>query len=1082
MKQVKAMQSPVKPNAPRIKHLFGANRVLVIAPHGFKGNDDNTDILTEQLHERLDCFAVINTGFRRPNEDKRETSDPKIPLLDLGKINDGHHLRRPYEVMPHEEDFLGWIDLFLAEIAMNHGEPFVVYIHGIGRRNIREVASITDYKTKPNDLHALVGYGQRRAKTQQSLTANKKTVEDLIKNLAAQKINGIEAPVESIPINGKRYCGSEKGVLNQYLRNKGIKGQSIQLEIRESGFRDSPETARKTAESIGKAIGLVAGCASPAQKKEPMMRVAATALVAEPEVWTTLSEKSEEKRIKVKEIDLSDTRFKSRVSEYGVDQETFNDLVASIKSLKILNNIIVNKTPGKAKYQLISGFRRMAALEKVYEGQGRKEEFPTAEVPAKIFKSLTDEQALRISFSENLARKDLTTWEVANQCRMIGEELIKQGKSQGEIEAHLAAMINKDGRTVRRYLALSSIKSQGIRRDLHNGTIDASIGTVFTREGLKEKDRDALHRIYRNSPMPFRSFDALVSNALRLKGWSGMTVENIAAIPAAKEFLLIPPDELKERAEYLMKARNKPLPEILANEIGHLKHSIEKAKSKDALAPFTKKFSEKAAAIRTKISKALETKKMIGEVAISPVGEIKDKMIKLAVAAPVSDIQKVVQLALKEMNDDIASLESLFKKPPKPTTAKEEVKAEKKVKVDNNAAIAFTMRLITFQGILKDLAKDGVLSDDSKGQMLIRTASDKTLEFGRHCNNGLLIPCAAEIHRKGSSVLLLRDIYEPITKLTAKEDTECYIQIVPLPSKSYPVNQRQSTFALRAQEMTWEWDIPFFESNELNKYLDKKIKPKTTIDMEATDLKEMLSKVLSCINPTNIRRPWTRTLYRVDENKLTLAGTNGIKLLEVAKPYIGLSGLVQSVLVPFHAGSLLTRILRKGAGPVRIGISEEGVSFNWDGISLTGKPISDEQYPNYPAWFRKGESSFKIPISKLREMIANLSAIADPEDNYRLTVKTDGNHISIGNEKGKAVFYTDNADGIMDIDVNAMFLSELVGCMDGEEVRVSLCSLDKDSKIVTFHPDYSEQRALLVAVKRREPEKPREKAPENKNS
>jgi DNA polymerase III sliding clamp (beta) subunit (PCNA family) len=1079
MKQTKTATGHQEPKTPRIKHLFGTNRILVIAPHGVKGNDNYTDIIAEQLHQNLGCFAVINTGFRRPDEDKGETSDPKIPLLDLGKINDGDHLRRPHKGIPHDEDFLGWIDSFLAEIAMNHGELLLVHIHGIDTENIREVASKTSYKKKPNDLHVLVGYGQRNAKKKQSLTASKKIVDDLIKNLSGEKINAIDSPPDSIDINGKRrrYCGSDPDVLNQYLRSKGIKGQSIQLEIRELDFRDNPEITRKAADTIGKAIGLVAGCIPPAQKEtqvekagELTMSVAAPAPIADTKVRTTLSEKSEERRIRVNEINLSDTRFKSRVSEYGVDQESLNELMASIMGPEgILNNIIVRKGSGKAKYQLISGFRRLAALEKGYKEQGREQEFLKAEVPAKIFKSITDEEALRISFSENLDRKDLTLWELSNHCRMIAEELTKQGKSQGEIETYLADLIRKDDRTVRRYLALSAIRNESIRRDLHNGTMDASIGSVFNRQGLTEKGRDALYRLYKRSPNPpsFDSFDRLARNALKLSEWSGLKLEKILGIRAALDFLTIPPDELKERAEYLMKTRNKPLEVILAHEITDLKNSIDRVRSRDEMAPFNKRFSEKASVIHARISEALKTKDVNAEVMISPIGVLKDQMVKLTVAAPVADMQKVVQITLAELKNESASLEGLFKRPPKPSPRKEEIRAKKRVKVDNNAAIAFSMPLKRLQDILKDLARDGSLSsdrDDPKGQILVRASSDNKLEFGRHCNNGLLIPSEAEIHQKGSSVLRLKDIYAPIANLGAKKDTACEIQIVPLPVKSSPA---ESAFSLKIQEMSWKWDIPSYEPDELNKWFDMSRRAKTTVEMEADDLNGMLRKVLPCINPADIRLPLTGVLFNMDKDGLTLTGSNGVKLYEVANRHRGLKGPVQQVLPHYGACNLLRGLIKKDTGVLIIGVSDETILFLSDHFTLIGSLITGVHYPNYHAEFRKADNSFKIPISKLREMGDSMGWITDPEDNQRMTICTGDGYVLFGNKKGKTKCLTKDIKGKIDIDVNAGFLVDLAKSMDGEIVEVRQ---PNGSPLITLHPDNGDQRALLTILRIREEE------------
>jgi DNA polymerase III sliding clamp (beta) subunit (PCNA family) len=707
-----------------------------------------------------------------------------------------------------------------------------------------------------------------------------------------------------------------------------------------------------------------------------------------------------------------------------------------------------------------------------------------AEVPARVFKYLTDDEALRISFSENLARKDLTLWEIANYCRMIAEEQTSLGKSQGEIEVHLAGILRKEERTVRRYLAVSSIQNENIRRELHSGSMTLSIGDVFTRQGLTEKGRAALYRLYKRfrNPPPFDPFDELVKNALELSKWSRLKVEKILSMKKAPDFLTISPDELKERAEYLMKITNKPLAQILAHEIGDLKSPIAKVMSKNELAPFVEKFSQKASAISTRISDTLKSKKKSGEVVISPVGVLKDKTIKLTITAPVPDVQKVVQFTLDELKGEIASLENLFKKPPKPSPRKEEIRAKKRVIVDKNAAIAFTIRLEKLRDVLKSLAKDGSFptnEEDSKGQILMRAASENEVEFGRYCNNGLLIPSEARILQKGASALLLRPIYTPIIKLAAKNDTVCDIQVVPVRGKSSP---DESTFSLKLQDMTYKWNVPSFAPDELSKLLDKKRNADTTVEMEASDLKDMLGKALVCIKSDEVRIALTGIFFVINEKHLRLTGTNGIKLFEVTKPHSGISGSAKQVIVPFHTGTLLRALLKKDTGVVRTGVSEEAVSFEFNGVSLIGKPIRGYLYPDYSAIFEKAESSFSIPIRNLREIASNLSIVSDPEDNHRLTLRAEKNRISFGNGKGSTEYSANHASGVIDIDVNARFLLDLARSMDGEEVEMKICATEKGSKILTFHPDDGRQGAFLVGVIRREPEKTKENATENRSN
>jgi DNA polymerase III sliding clamp (beta) subunit (PCNA family) len=718
----------------------------------------------------------------------------------------------------------------------------------------------------------------------------------------------------------------------------------------------------------------------------------------------------------------------------ALTRDKFKELVASVAFEGILNNIIVRKVSGKDEYQLISGFRRLAALERVYVAQGRMGEFLEAEVPARVFHSLTDDEALRISFSENLARKDLTLWEIANYCGMIAEEHQKQGKSQGEIEKHLAEIIRKDERSVRRYLAVSSIQNENIRRELHSGSMTLSIGDVFTRQGLTEKGRAALFRLYKRfqPPPSFDSFDELAKNALELKKWSEIEVERILAISTAPEFLRIYPDDLRKRAEYLTKARNKPLDQILAQNIADLKNSIDKVRTKEELAPFNRKFSEKASALETRISETIKAKKMKGEVAISPVGVLKDKMIRLTVTAPVSDVQKVVQFTLKELKDGIGPIGTLFKRPPKLGTKEELVVPKEKIKVEKNAAIAFTIRLERLRETLKALAKDGFPWKEPGDEFLLNTRPDGKLVFARHGYNTLLIPCEADVLQQGVCVLPLRETLAVIAKCSAKKDEVCQVQVVPLSGES---KTSEHTLNLKIQDMNYFLRVNSEEPKAVSKRIYGMPKMATSFDMEASALKDLLAKVLGCIDPREIRRAMTGILFRVNQSTLTLTGTDGCRLFEATKPHNGLSGSPIEMIVPFHTGNSLRGLLRKDTGIVKSGLSEEAVSFRFDGISLIGKPIGDADYPNY-SMFKEGERSFTIPIAELRKAVGNLALVADPGDNSRLTIKTDGNHVLFANGKGEMKCAAEDLIGEMDVDINAVFLSDLAKAMDGERVEM----------------------------------------------
>jgi ParB/RepB/Spo0J family partition protein len=623
-----------------IKHLEGNKNILVIAPHGVMGDDDHTNIIAEELNKKFGCYAVINEKYRRPKEDEGEKSDPSKFILDLNVISDAKQVEG--------NEFLGWIDKYSKEIIKNYDNPLVFHIHGISE-NIKKVAKIADdYNGKPEDLDILIGHGQWEDNTR--LTAEESTVKSLIQSLKDNIIEAIRAPVRRIHVDGKwkLYCGNDQKRMNQYFRINKINVQSIQLEIKKSRFREDPVTARKEAEPLGEALSTFSVTKAPAGEKE------------EGAFWLT-SAKHTDAQIKVKEIDLSDMKFKSRISYYGVDQENFDNLVKDIKSKGILQNIIVRKVPDKEKLQLISGFRRLSALEKAFEEQGEKDAFQETLVPVKIFESLSNEEAHGISFSENLQREDLSLWEMANSCRNIREEILKSEPKtpKSDIEKRLVELTRRKPRTVRTYLLVGGIQNEGIRERIHTGKIDISLASIFARSEFNEEDRLALLKYFQKRRMSFREFEKFVRNLLELRSWSVIAVEKILEMPGAHNFLALDPQVLKEKVNYLKETTNKPIDYILAHYAGHLKKSLDNIKTQDEIKPFMERFIQQSKSMEEKISQVWKTKRVGADIKIQPAKDIQDKSVEVTIAAPVDSIQAAIGLVAEELKDDFASLEKI---------------------------------------------------------------------------------------------------------------------------------------------------------------------------------------------------------------------------------------------------------------------------------------------------------------------------------------------------------------------------------------------------------------------------------------
>lgn len=137
------------------------------------------------------------------------------------------------------------------------------------------------------------------------------------------------------------------------------------------------------------------------------------------------------------------------------------ELADSIKRDGQLIPIVVRRQGDK--YQLISGFRRIAAMTKL----GRKR------VQAKVIDVASDAQARRISLLENLERNSLSAWDLAATAAKF--------RKQGMKNAEIAEAFRASTRTIQRYLFVAKAPDDyraALQRD------DITIQQAY--EGLKK--------------------------------------------------------------------------------------------------------------------------------------------------------------------------------------------------------------------------------------------------------------------------------------------------------------------------------------------------------------------------------------------------------------------------------------------------------------------------------------------------------------------------------------------------------------------------------------------------------------------
>lgn len=267
--QCHVLNSPAEPMAFGKINVYaeGTCNVLVVAPHGFAGDDMNTEVLGHLLARNLDACAVINNQkYRKPRE-----GDPDCSVLavrDPRQLTDEHtRVREKFiaETMAVPVDLNRWpdaataaVDYFLPVLLLagqlgKKLNPLVLFVHGIADRN---------RMGGPNpDFVVGAGYelsGKRRAFASGKTTAREHVVNELVEALKNMDHSGPYWVEEGFP----GYAAAKRIRMPWIFtimkeggrwRHSAAHVDAVQLEVRHTGFRDEPNLP-KTASQLADAV------------------------------------------------------------------------------------------------------------------------------------------------------------------------------------------------------------------------------------------------------------------------------------------------------------------------------------------------------------------------------------------------------------------------------------------------------------------------------------------------------------------------------------------------------------------------------------------------------------------------------------------------------------------------------------------------------------------------------------------------------------------------------------------------------------------------------------------------------------
>lgn len=208
----------------RVSYHFDVSPIFFVAPHGYKGDDMHTDIITLKAAQHIGASYLINHGWQR--------SDRVDCINDKADCNNIHHM-----VDVVSDEFQKPFHRLCQKIKSYHGKCLVIFIHGISN-NIRKEQGC-------NFVDMVLGYGEGIPK---SLTCPENIKNKFIYELQKSKIECFLGKA------GGKYSAFSKANMNQYWRKflYDEKIYSFQLEVIKE-LRSDETIAELTASYIAEA-------------------------------------------------------------------------------------------------------------------------------------------------------------------------------------------------------------------------------------------------------------------------------------------------------------------------------------------------------------------------------------------------------------------------------------------------------------------------------------------------------------------------------------------------------------------------------------------------------------------------------------------------------------------------------------------------------------------------------------------------------------------------------------------------------------------------------------------------------------
>ncbi|MEO0734138.1 MAG: DNA polymerase III subunit beta [Bacteroidota bacterium] len=238
------------------------------------------------------------------------------------------------------------------------------------------------------------------------------------------------------------------------------------------------------------------------------------------------------------------------------------------------------------------------------------------------------------------------------------------------------------------------------------------------------------------------------------------------------------------------------------------------------------------------------------------------------------------------------------------------------------------------------------------------------------------------------------------------------------------------------------------------------------VSVSALSLLEGINKTLFATSTDELRPAMTGVFFQVDFSKLVMVATDAHKLVKYSLSDIS-GEVTSSFIVPKKALNLLKGALPSTDEQVAVSFNKDNAFFTFGDTKLACRLI-DARYPDYNAVIPvDNPNELLISRSDLQQSLKRIVIYANKTTNQVILTIADGSltvsaqDLDFSNEATEQLACTYNGEPLT-IGFNAKFLVEMLGVLEGEEVRLEMSTATRAGILLPTEQGAGQEIMMLV--------------------